>query len=326
VVSHRPWRGVVDCVEVAAKFELPLGYSCKQLVYGINGVITLIKPRVLFFMSIAALWLQGAQAAANNASKQDRPEVRSNSVLVMDAGDSSVLFARNADAPHPIASLTKLMTALVVLESRQPLDERIEITREDRDGTRGAASRLSVGAKLTRSDLLHLALMASDNRAAHALSRAYPGGKPEFVRAMTVKARALGMTHARFLDPSGLSPDNVASAADIAKLVMVAAHNETIRDYSTDRHYSVTLAKRQIEFRNTNYLVAKPDWQIDVQKTGYTSEAGECLAMKTTIQGRSLVIVLLDSFGKYTRTADARRIRKWLEARSPQQIARVSNG
>jgi D-alanyl-D-alanine endopeptidase (penicillin-binding protein 7) len=267
---------------------------------------------VLLSLSVAA----ESRTNPVQADKADRPEVRSDAALVIDTSDSSVLFARKANAPRPIASLTKLMTALVVLDAGQPLDESIEITRADRDGTRGAASRLIVGAKLTRGDLMHLSLMASDNRAAHALGRTYPGGTPAFLDAMNAKARALGMTATRFADASGLSARNVASANDLAKLVIAAADNAAIRAYSTAGQHSVLLAKQQLEFRNTNYLVTRPDWRIEVQKTGYTGAAGQCLVMKTVIEGRSLVIVLLNSFGKYTRTADARRIRRWLEAKS----------
>ena len=271
---------------------------------------------------LTALLVCAAARAIENPAKHRQPDVKSSSALVIDVRDATVLYERNAGVSRPIASLTKLMTALVVLESGQPLDEEIIIEREDRDGTRGAASRLSVGARLTRNELLHLALMASDNRAAYALGRSHPGGKSAFVQAMNAKARALDMSTARFTDPSGLSPDNIASATDISKLVLAAARQAAIREYSTDRRHSVLLAKREVEFRNTNYLVAKSDWDIEAQKTGYTSQAGECLAMKTVIQGRSLVIVLLDSFGKYTRTADARRIRKWLEAQASERMAR----
>ena len=256
--------------------------------------------------------------------RHDQPDVRSASVLVIDANTSSVLFERNAATPRPIASITKLMTALVVIEGRQPLDEPITVTHDDRAGTRGAASRLAIGVTLTRGELLHLALMASDNRAAHAVARSYPGGKSAFVQAMNAKARALGMTTAHFVDPSGLFAENVASATDLSKLMLAVSKHPTIRDYSTDPRYSVSFMRQEVQFRNTNYLVAKSDWDIEVQKTGYTSQAGECLAMKTVIQGRPTIIVLLDSFGKYTRTADARRIRKWLEARSTQQVARAT--
>jgi D-alanyl-D-alanine endopeptidase (penicillin-binding protein 7) len=259
----------------------------------------------------------------SSASTQRGPEVRSHAALVMDAANAEVLFARNADKPRPIASLTKLMTAMVVLESGQSLSQLIDIAREDRIGTQGAPSRLQPGMQLTRGDLLHLALMSSDNRAAHAVGREYPGGTRAFVNAMNVKAKAIGMTQSRFVDASGLSAGNVASASDVAKLVLAASSHAAIREFSTDGSHAVRVAKHALEFRNTNYLVTKADWQIDVQKTGYTSDAGQCLAMKTIIQGRSVVIVLLDSFGKYTRTADARRIRRWLEARATQTLARA---
>src|SRR5215831_3727179 len=285
-----------------------------------SGAIELITRS---FLLLAGLLLGLNAHSAHLPTKHDQPDIRSYAALVVDAENASILYERNANAPRPIASITKLMTALVVLESGQSLDEEITVTREDRDGTRGVASRLNVGAKLTRSELLHLALMASDNRAAHALARNYPGGKPALVSAMNAKAKSLGMVTAHYVDPSGLFPENVASATDIGKLLLAVYNHAPIREFSTDRHHSVMLGKSEVEFRNTNYLVAKPDWEIEVQKTGYTSQAGECLAMKTMIQGRSLVIVLLDSFGKYTRTADARRIRKWVEAHASQQVARA---
>jgi D-alanyl-D-alanine endopeptidase (penicillin-binding protein 7) len=222
----------------------------------------------------------------------------------------------------PIASITKLMTALVVLEAGQPLTEILEVTAEDRKGERGP-SRLAIGAKLSRGDLLHIALMSSDNRAAHTVGRNYPGGMAALVRAMNAKAQALGMMHAHFADATGLSADNVASPKDLSKLVLAAARNPKIRDYSTDTEHTVTVARRELQFRNTNYLVRKSDWDIELQKTGFTNEAGKCLVMKTVIHDRTLVIVLLDSFGKYTRTADARRIKKWLEATSSQRVASV---
>jgi len=277
---------------------------------------------VLAFQPANAAQPKASTGRITKAATQSSPEVRSKAVLVLDAGSGDVLFARNANSALSIASLTKLMTALVVIESRQSLDEVITVTREDRDGARGAASRLTVGAVLTRGDLMHLALMASDNRAAYALARTYPGGKPAFVAAMNAKARILGMTQTRFVDPSGLSAGNVACAADIAKLILAVSEHAAIREYSTDGNHSVTLVKQAIEFRNTNYLVTKADWDIQVQKTGYTSDAGQCLAMRTVIQNRSVVIVLLDSFGKHTRTADARRIRRWLESHPTQTIAR----
>lgn len=258
---------------------------------------------------------QAVAKTSAKKSKKSQPDVRSNAVLVVDAADSSVLFARHATVASPIASITKLMTALVVLEAGQPLDEPIIITPADRDREKRSASRLGIGANLSRGDLLHVALMSSDNRAAHAVGRRYPGGLPKMVAAMNAKARALGMSSAKFVDPTGLSQGNVASAEDLARLVIAASRNPTIRRFSTDTKFSVAVGKHRLEFRNSNTLVAKSDWDIQLQKTGYTNEAGRCLVMKTMIDGRSVVIVLLDSFGKYTRVADARRIRRWLEGR-----------
>jgi D-alanyl-D-alanine endopeptidase (penicillin-binding protein 7) len=242
------------------------------------------------------------------------PQIRSNAVFVLDEASSTVLLARQAEVATPIASITKLMTALVVIGAKQPLDEMLQITDEDREHGRGAYSRLAIGTRLSRGDLLHVALMSSENRAAHALGRNYPGGLSAFVAAMNAKARALGMSNARFVDPTGLSGENVASPADLSKLVIAASHEPTIQQYSTDELHAVRVGRRTLEFRNTDLLVRNPAWNIIVQKTGYITEAGKCLVMKALIRGRAVVIVLLDSFGKYTRVADAQRIRKWLEA------------
>src|ERR1700722_13044884 len=242
------------------------------------------------------------------------PKLKSSSVLIIDQSDSSVLYSRHPDVAMPIASITKLMTALVVLDAKQPLDEPIRITDADRDLAKGAFSRLTVGTTLTRGDLMHLALMSSENRAAHALGNNYPGGMTAMVAAMNTKAALLGMTNSHFVDPTGLSSQNVASPEDLCKLVIAASHNPTIREYSTDRRYAVRVRRQMVEFRNTDNLVANPTWNIIVQKTGYITEAGKCLVMAAVIEGRSVVIVLLDSFGKYTRVADAKRIKTWMEA------------
>ena len=215
----------------------------------------------------------------------------------------------------PIASISKLLTALTVADAKQPMDEVIEITDQDRAIGKGAFSRLAVGTRLTRGDLFHLALMASENRAAHALARNYPGGLAAFMPAMNAKARDLGMTSSRFVEPTGLSSENVASPEDLSKLVMAASQNAIIREYSTDPGYEVRVGRRMVGFHNTNSLVSNPTWNIIVQKTGYISEAGRCLVMQTVIEGRTVVIVLLNSFGKRTRVADATRIRRWMEAK-----------
>jgi serine-type D-Ala-D-Ala endopeptidase (penicillin-binding protein 7) len=251
------------------------------------------------------------------------PKLKSSSVLIVDQSDSSVLYSRHPDVAAPIASITKLMTALVVLDAQQPLDEPITITEADRNLQKSTFSRLTVGTTLTRGDLMHLALMASENRAAHALGNNYPGGMPAMVAAMNAKAASLGMTHSHFVDSTGLSSQNVASPEDLSKLVIAASKNRSIREYSTDTNYAVRINKHLVEFRNTDRLVANPAWNIVVQKTGYIAEAGKCLVMSAVIEGRSVVIVLLDSIGKYTRVADAQRIKNWMEtsANSRFQVA-----
>jgi D-alanyl-D-alanine endopeptidase (penicillin-binding protein 7) len=251
------------------------------------------------------------------------PKLKSSSVLIIDQSDSAVLYSRHSDIAAPIASITKLMTALVVLEARQPLDEPLEITPAEVDLPKGGVSRLSVGTVLTRGDLMHLALMSSENRAAHALGSNYPGGMTAMVSAMNAKAAALGMTSAHFVDPTGLSSENVASPEDLYKLVIAASRNATIREYSTDASYTVRVRRHLVEFRNTDNLVRNPAWNIIVQKTGYIAEAGKCLVMEAVIQGRNVVIVLLDSMGKYTRVADAKRVKSWMEASATQRV-RVS--
>lgn len=283
------------------------------------------QPRsvaVLFALCIGVLVqmppaaLAAAPAPARPAAS---PALRSNTVLVFDATSSETLLARQADAPIPIASITKLMTALVVVDAGQDMAEVLTVSQADVAKGKGTASRLAVGARLSRGDLLHLALMSSENRAAHALGRNYPGGIPALAAAMNAKARALGMTNSHFVEPTGLSSDNVASAADLARLISAAAEVPIIRYYSTDQEHSVVIHRRSVAFANTNSLVRKPDWDIVVQKTGYIAAAGRCLVMKTMIRGREIVMVLLDSFGKYTRVADAQRVREWLEHTLPER-------
>jgi serine-type D-Ala-D-Ala endopeptidase (penicillin-binding protein 7) len=261
-----------------------------------------------------------ALAMTAAAKPMPEPKLKSSSVLILDQSDSSVLYSRNSDVAAPIASITKLMTALVVLDAKQPMDEPLEITEAELDLPKQNVSRLAVGTVLTRGDLMHLALMASENRAAHALGANYPGGVPALVKAMNAKAAALGMQNAHFADPTGLSSENVASPEDLSKLVIAASHNAVIREYSTDRSYTVRVHRHLVEFRNTDNLVANPTWNIIVQKTGYIAEAGKCLVMEAVIEGRNVVIVLLDSLGKYTRVADAKRVKSWMESLSPERV------
>jgi len=258
-------------------------------------------------------------AAAARKTAARGPQLRSGSMLVIDDQTDAVLLAHNAESAAPIASITKLMTALVVLEAGQPLDETLTVTGEDVEHGRGAYSRLLVGTRLTRGELMHLALMSSENRAAHALARNYPGGLAACIAAMNRKAAALGMHRTHFDDPTGLAAGNVASPGDLARLVNAAAAHPQIREYSTDTHQQVRVGRRLLEFRNTDTLVHDRSWDIVVQKTGYTRDAGRCLVLKARVGGRSLVMVLLDSYGKYSRFADARRIRRWLESQGALQ-------
>lgn len=264
-----------------------------------------------------------ANAAGGNATTNSRtgPEVRSAAALVVDAATGDVLFERDAKVVTPIASITKLMTALVVLDGLQPLDEVITITKDDQWKGKGAYSRLPVGAKLTRGDLLRLALMASENRAAQTLGRNYPGGMKAFVHTMNLKAKALGMTQTRFADASGLSSGNLSNARDLVKLVNAASRLSVISEYSTLPYHEVRVGRSVLGYHNTNLLIGKPDWNILVQKTGYTNDAGQCLVMEAKINERPVVMVLLNSFGTLTRTADARRIRRWMEAQKKSTVA-----
>ena len=242
----------------------------------------------------------------------DPLSLKSNAALVLDESNLEILFEKNSDIALPMASITKLMTALVVVESMQDMNEILEITEEDVDVQKHTSSRLRVGTKMTRANLLHLALMSSENRAAAALGRNYPGGISAFVNAMNIKAQVLGMSDSRYVDSSGLSSGNIASARDLAKLVMAAAQYPILRKYSTDTYYSIDDGLREMHYGNTNGLVHNPEWHIRLQKTGYISEAGQCLVMQAVINGRPIVMVFLDSKGKGARLADAQRIRNWL--------------
>ena len=240
--------------------------------------------------------------------------LRSSTAYVQDLETSTVLFAKNENVVRPIASISKLMTAVVVVDANLPMDEMLEITDEDVDGLKHTTSRLRVGTKLSRGDMLHLALMSSENRAANALGRHYPGGLPAFVAAMNAKALSLGMSSTHFIEPTGLSSNNVSSPHDLARLLRAASQRPLIHRYSTDTEYEVEINNRTQTFRNTNLLVRKPDWDIKVSKTGYINEAGECLVMLARINGRDLAIVLLDSQGKLSRIGDAVRIRRIVQS------------
>ncbi|HBD33569.1 MAG TPA: D-alanyl-D-alanine endopeptidase [Cupriavidus sp.] len=244
---------------------------------------------------------------------EDALALRSSVALVMDQNTNEVLFQKNPTAVLPIASITKLMTALVVMDARLPMDEMLTVTEEDRDTEKHSSSRLRFGTQLTRQEMLLLALMSSENRAASALGRNYPGGLPAFVGAMNRKARELGMSDSHFVDSNGLSSSNVSSAMDLARLVNAAYRNPTIREYSTQPEHEVTVFGRPMHYVSTNRLVRGGNWDIGLQKTGYISEAGQCLVMQTRVNDRNVVMVFLDSVGKLSRFADATRVRSWLE-------------
>ena len=265
---------------------------------------------------------KASRVTSADFTKDGDPNVMSSGVLVFDPNTGQTLFAKNADQVTPIASITKLMTAMVVLDGKQSMEEPIEIGTEDIDLLKNTRSRLPIGAHFRRDDLLRLALMASDNRAASALGRNYPGGILAFVDAMNAKATALGMSATHFVDSSGLAPGNVSNPSDLGKLASAAAKYDLIREYTTTGAVDVTLpdSKRKLSFVNTNQLVRASDWQIGLSKTGYINESGKCLVMQAVIANQPVVIVLLDSWGKLTRVADAQRIRKWLE-KNPSKLA-----
>ncbi|AOJ86373.1 MULTISPECIES: D-alanyl-D-alanine endopeptidase [Burkholderia] len=251
----------------------------------------------------------------------DALALRSSVAYVVDQNTGEPLFDKNSHAVVPIASISKLMTAMVVLDAKSPMTDQLEVTDEDRDYEKGTGSRLSVGSVLSREDMLHIALMASENRAAAALSRYYPGGRPAFIAAMNAKAKSLGMNDTHFENSTGLSSSNVSSARDLVKMVNAAYQYPMIRQFSTDRTYDVNTGKRNLVYNSTNALIrGNGSWDIGLQKTGFINEAGECLVMQATIHGRPMVMVLLDSFGKYSRFADAARLRNWLDAGGGERL------
>ncbi|MDB5918988.1 MAG: D-alanyl-D-alanine endopeptidase [Massilia sp.] len=281
-------------------------------------VVTYRNVRSAHPLAAAAARSAGDVAGLNLT--RDPLALASNVALVLDQSNSEILFEKNANVALPIASITKLMTGLVVVLAQQDMHEVLTVTEDDVDHEKHTSSRLRVGARMTRGDLLHIALMSSENRAASALGRNYPGGITAFVAAMNAKAAQLGMNDTRYVDSSGLSSRNVASARDLAKLAMVAHQEPLLREYSTDPKYQVDAGGRIMHYSNTNYLVASPDWQIGLQKTGFINEAGRCLVMQAMIQGRAVIMVFLDSKGKQSRTADAGRMRRWLEALKPPAV------
>ena len=256
----------------------------------------------------------------------DDLDLRSSVALVIDQDTHEVLIRKNDHAVLPIASLTKLMTGLVISDADLSHNDMITITQEDVDTEKGSTSRLAVGSVLSRGDLMHLALMSSENRAAHALGRTYPGGLSMFVKAMNERAKGLGMGSTHFVEPTGLSSRNQSSATDLAVLVGAAYNVPLLRELSTSPGREVAVGRRTLQYNTTNRLVKSPNWDIGLQKTGYISEAGQCLVMQTKVAGRQLIMVFLDSAGKLSRIADAERVRRWVENQNARtDVAMLKN-
>jgi len=271
-------------------------------------------------LAVCSADLQARQSASHAAASPQKLALRSAAAIIQDQETGEMLYGKNTNTVTPIASITKLMTAMVVLDAAPDLNETVTISSEDMDSLRGTHSRLKPGASLTRDELLRVALMASENRAAAALGRTYPGGFDAFLRAMNHKAQMLGMNDSRFGDATGLSSANVSSAEDLAKLVRAAHQYELIRSYTTLTGHEVHVAGRPLAYRNTNRLVSNESWNIGLSKTGFTNDAGRCLVLQAKLAERKVIIVLLDSWGKLSRIGDANRIRAWLEAGAKPQV------
>lgn len=308
--QHRPAR---QKAAVSAKSKLSAG---KRAVSGRKIIRTL---RSSGHYAVQPVSYHPKQSVFADDYSGGELRLASSKALILNQDTGEVLYAKSTDLPTPIASVTKLMTAMVVLDAQQSLDEPLTVSDSEVDTLKGTSSRLRVGTTLTRGELLRLALMSSENRAAAALGNNYPGGFAAFVAAMNAKALALGMTHSRFVDGTGLNSANVSTAEDLARMVKAAYKYPEIRQASTSTSYEVPVhgMRNPVEFRNTNILVRNSDWEIGLSKTGFINEAGRCLVMQARIAEQPLIIVLLDSWGKYTRIGDAQRIRKWIESSNP---------
>lgn len=317
--KHHPKKHVIHGkLHGSAHQKIVLSAASGKLVKRtvmVHGKRKVITERVALVRDVPEKPSVGDSVGLKNT--QDPLELKSNVAYVVEQDSSKVLFEKNPDVSLPIASITKLMTSLIVVEAHQDMDEMIEVTNDDIDKIKGTGSRLKIGSRLSRTDMLHIALMSSENRAASALGRNYPGGLPAFVAAMNAKAKQLGMSDTHYVDSNGLSSENRASARDLVKLVNAAYQHPLIRQYSTDSKYVVMPDGKPLEYGTSNKLVSNPDWEIGLQKTGYIAEAGRCLVMQAIIEGRKIVMVFLDSKGKYSRLADADRMRKWLESVKP---------
>jgi serine-type D-Ala-D-Ala endopeptidase (penicillin-binding protein 7) len=305
-------RGVVHASARAGKHS---GVMQRVVLRGKHGkrVVRYMPIRTVAYVPPAPPKLSFGQLAGLHGM-QDDLDLKSSVALVVDQDTREVLFSKNDSAVLPIASLTKLMTGVVSTEARLDMQELITITEDDVSTEKRSPSRLKVGTQLPRGELLLLALMSSENRAAHALGRSHPGGMARFVQLMNAKAAQLGMQDTRYVEPTGLSSNNQSSAKDLATLVAHASHNSQLREFSTAQGHQVAVGERTLNYVNTNRLIRNPDWDIGLQKTGYISEAGQCLVMQTKIAGRKLIMVFLDSAGKLSRLGDAERVRRWVES------------
>ena len=294
------------------------GFTPADADAGTKKKLAVKKPAPRVAKQIRAKAPRQGKQVQRGASLDDAHHLalQSSAVLVQDQTTGAILFEKNSSAVQPIASITKLMTAMVVLDAKPDLSESLTIGEEDIDSLKGTRSRLRVGTLLAREEMLRLALMSSENRAASALSRHYPGGRDAFVAAMNQKAQALGLSDTRFQDPTGLTASNVSSPRDLAKMVDAAHRYPLIREFSTMSEGEFSIAGRWQQFRNTNTLVTSPTWEIGLSKTGYISEAGKCLVMQVWFNNKPTIIVLLDSWGKMTRIGDANRIKRWVESAS----------
>ena len=291
--------------------------NTERNLHHLEKVVAIAALAAVLALSIGFAQAGDKRGDKRDVKRSDEVYLRSAVALVQDASSGETLIAKNLGAVLPIASITKLMTAMVILDSGLNLEQRVAISDEDYDNLKGTRSRLRPGSVLTRDELLLLALMSSENRAAFSLSRTYPGGTAAFVAAMNEKARALGMANTKFLDPTGLSSGNVSTAQDLARMVRAAHEYPLIRQYSTRDSATVQALGRSLDYRNTNGLVRSSHWDIGLSKTGYISEAGRCLVMRVRMQSREVIVVLLDSWGKLSRVGDANRIKTWLETHAP---------
>ncbi len=273
-------------------------------------------PALLTKLLVIALTISIASVQA----EAFEPKLRSASALIVDQRSGRILYQKNARDVLPIASITKLMTAMVVLDSKPNMAEMLTITEADVDTLRHSHSRLSVGTRLSRKELLRLTLMSSENRAASALSRSFPGGKPAFVKAMNRKAKAMALQFTHFRDPTGLYAQNVSSALELARMVAAAARYPAIRQYTTTVSHLQTVGSQQLNYKNTNLLIRNSDWRISLSKTGFINEAGRCLVMLAWLKDRPTIIVLLDAQGQLTPVGDSNRIRDWLEQTALAQL------